>query len=135
MLPSELVKNTTKTELEFIEYSFRKHESDVHEKNWYVLNRALGTLWERTDFTPKERTYGAKQLEQVWYPLSVLLSQQDLKKVIKGDFVKQGQQIGAGEYTPGENEEIVNLGTKLTPKQFIEFMNTHAGGMAGPKPK
>ena len=124
MLPSELVKKGTKKELEFMEYWVRKLASEADEKNWYVLNRALGTLWERGDFETKEKTYGVTVLDRVWYPLSTLLSQVDLKKSIKKDFVNKGQQIGGGEYTPGANEEIVNLGTpEVTKEQFLDFIN------------
>ena len=127
MLPSELVKNSTKTELAFLDYWIKKSESEASEKIWYVLNRALGTLWERSDFAPKERTYKAKVLDRVWYPLSTLLAQTDLKKIIQKDFIQHGQQIGAGEYSPTENEEVVNLAQVTTKDQFLDFMRKFSG--------
>jgi hypothetical protein len=131
MFPSELVKKGTKKELEFMEYWVRKLASEDDEKNWYVLNRALGTLWERSDFEKKDKQYGIKVLDRVWYPLSLLLSQVDLKKSIKKDFVQKGQQIGGGEYTPGSTEEVVNLGTETTKEQFLDFISKFGGA---PKP-
>ena len=120
------MKKATATELAFVEYWLRKTERDDSEKTWYILNRALGTLWEKDDFAVKEKTYETKVLERVWYPLSLLLAQTDIKKSIKKDFTQNGQQIGGGEYTKGENEEVVSLG-QASKEQFLDFLQRFGG--------
>lgn len=133
MLPSELLSRTTRTERLFLEYWLLKTEEDMIEKHWYILNRSLGTVWERSDFEKKQKKaeYTPKVRDRVWYPLSLLLAQSDIRKEIQKDFTDGGQTIGGGEYVPSKGEEVVNLGETTTKEEFLDFIRKFGPGLPG----
>lgn len=131
-LPSELVKLGTPLELAFSEYWIRKQEIEDADKMWYLLNRSLGTLWEKKDFESNvSKVYHDVERKTVWYPLSQLIAQIDIKKAVKKDFVVHGQQIGGGEFEFSKDEEIVNLSTTTTKEEFLDFLTKFGGALPG----
>lgn len=129
--PPSVVARLSDYEQFFWKFWKERLEEEQASQFWRRMGRNLGTLWYKSDVESDphaSKVAVPRNTNESFYPLSVLITQNNILKQIKKDF--SASKIEG--YVPEAGEEVVEMGD-MSVDEFKTFMGRLQAGFAPPK--